>query len=143
MSRHLIKLGLGALALGLVFSGRSTPASFATISESDTSQIRAEPPSMPLPLRVLKTQVLNSRGEVVRLRGVNTASLEWTSDGEKHILETVKTAIEQWRVNHIRLPLSQDRWFGKAPEQKDQGKSYRALVQQVVDLCSRHQCYII
>ncbi len=143
MSRCLIKFGLSALALGVAFSGRFTAANFATISERESAQIRTEPPSMPLALKVVKTQVLNSRGDVVRLRGVNAASLEWSSDGEKHILETVKTAIEQWRVNHIRLPLSQDRWFGKAREQNDEGKSYRALVQQAVDLCSRHQCYII
>lgn len=47
---------------------------------------------------------------------------EWTSDGEGHIVESVRVAIDDWRVNHIRLPLSQDRWFGKAPEQSDQGK---------------------
>ena len=143
MSRFLIKVGLGALALGVAFSGRFAPAGFATTSENDTSQINAESPAMPLPLKVVKTQVLNSRGDVVRLRGVNTPSLEWTSDGEKHILETVKTAIEQWRVNHVRLPLSQDRWFGKAREQNDEGKAYRALVQQIVDICAQHQCYII
>jgi hypothetical protein len=99
--------------------------------------------AQPLPLRVVGTQVLNSRGEPVRLRGVNTASLEWSSDGERHILETVKVAIKDWHVNHIRLPLAQDRWFGKAREQKDEGTSYRALVKQVVDLCSNEGVYVI
>ncbi|HEV2471771.1 MAG TPA: cellulase family glycosylhydrolase, partial [Chthonomonadales bacterium] len=70
-------------------------------------------------------------------------SMEWTSDGEGHILTTVKTAIEDWHVNIIRLPLSQDRWFGKAPEQKDGGAAYRALVKQVVDLCRSNNCYIL
>ncbi len=99
--------------------------------------------SMPLPLKVVGTQILNSRGEPVRLRGVNTACLEWTSDGEGHILDTVKTAIVDWKVNHIRLPLAQDRWFGKAPEQNDDGQAYRALVKQVVDYTAAHGCYII
>ncbi len=99
--------------------------------------------AMPLPLKVEGTRVVNSRGERVRLRGVNAASLEWTSDGEGHILDTVKTAIEDWHVNHVRLPLAQDRWFGKAPEQKDDGKAYRALVGQVVDLCAGRGCYVI
>ena len=75
--------------------------------------------------------------------GVNTACLEWTSDGEGHILETVKTAIKDSRVNVIRLPLAQDRWFGKAREQKDEGKAYRKLVDTVVDHCSQAGCYII
>ena len=99
--------------------------------------------SMPLPLKVVKAQVLNSKGEVVRLRGVNAACLEWTSDGEGHILDTVKTAIRDWHVNHIRLPLAQDRWFGKAPEQKDEGEAYRALVQQVVETCATRGCYVM
>jgi len=79
----------------------------------------------------------------VRLRGVNCAGLEWASDGEGHILQTVKVAIEDWRVNHVRLPLSQDRWFGKAPEQKDEGKAYRALVREIVDLCASKGVYIM
>jgi hypothetical protein len=97
----------------------------------------------PLPLKVVKTHVVNSRDQHVRLRGVNTACLEWTSDGEGHILETVRTAIADWHVNHIRLPLAQDRWFGKAPEQKDGGQAYRALVKQIVDHCSAQSCYIV
>src|SRR5262249_22946775 len=52
-------------------------------------------------------------------------------------------AIRDWHVNHIRLPLAQDRWFGKAPEQKDDGKAYRALVGQVVDTCAAQGCYVI
>jgi TolB protein len=97
----------------------------------------------PPELMVRKTEVVNRRNEPVRLRGVNTACLEWTSDGEGHILETVQTAINEWHVNVIRLPLAQDRWFGKAREQKDDGKAYRALVDQVVQLCARRDCYVI
>src|SRR5262249_23636915 len=69
--------------------------------------------------------------------------LEWSSDGEGHLLATVNTAIRDWRVNHVRLPLAQDRWFGKAPEQKDEGRAYRALVRQVVETCAAQGCYVI
>jgi hypothetical protein len=96
-----------------------------------------------LPLKVVNTQLVNSQGQPVLLRGVNTASMEWTSDGEGHILNTVQTAIRDWHVNIIRLPLAQDRWFGKAPEQKDNGKAYRALVKNVVDTCAAQGCYIL
>jgi hypothetical protein len=98
---------------------------------------------MLLPLKVKGNQILNSKDQPVLLRGVNIACLEWSSDGEGHILETVRVAIDDWNCNTIRLPLSQDRWFGKAPEQNDQGKAYRALVKQIVDLCSSKGCYII
>jgi endoglucanase len=97
----------------------------------------------PPELKVVKNAVVNSQGERVRLRGVNVASMEWSSDGEKHILKTIETAIRDWHVNHVRLPLAQDRWFGKAKEQHDEGKAYRALVKQAVDLCSAAGCYII
>jgi endoglucanase len=96
-----------------------------------------------LPLKVVGTQILDSENHPVRLRGVNAASLEWTSDGEGHILQTINVAIQDWHVNIIRLPLSQDRWFGQAPEQTDGGQSYRALVRQVVDACARQHCYIV
>ncbi len=99
--------------------------------------------STPLELKVKKTTVVNSRDEPIRLRGVNTACLEWTSDGEGHILDSVKTAIKDWHVNVIRLPLAQDRWFGKAREQKDDGKAYRALVDAVVKVCADEGCYVI
>lgn len=97
----------------------------------------------PLPLKIVGTKILNSHDEPVLLRGVNVASLEWTSDGQGHILDTVHHAIHDWRVNIIRLPLTQDRWFGLAPEQTDGGKSYRDLVQQIVNVCTTNQCYII
>lgn len=95
------------------------------------------------PLKVKGVQIVDDRGKPVLLRGVNTACLEWSSDGEGHILETARVAVESWKVNHIRLPLSQDRWFGKAPEQTDGGKSYRALVKGVVDWCGAHGCYVM
>src|SRR5262245_11052056 len=104
------------------------------------AQVRSKVPDV---LRVVKTQLVNEKNERVRLRGMNTASLEWTSDGEGHIVSTVKVAIKDWRANIIRLPLSQDRWFGKAPEQKDEGKAYRDLVKQIVDTCADNGVYIM
>ena len=103
----------------------------------------AQAKSSPLALKVKGPQILNSENKPVLLRGVNAASLEWTSDGNGVILKTVQVAIDDWHVNIIRLPLSQDRWFGKEPNQNDQGKAYRALVKDIVDLCSSKGCYII
>jgi cellulase (glycosyl hydrolase family 5) len=100
-------------------------------------------PNAPLPLKVVGTKILNNKGEPVLLRGVNTASLEWSSDGQGHILQTVNTAIHDWRVNIIRLPLSQDRWFGHGPEQTNGYQAYRELVHQVVETCATNHCYII
>lgn len=95
------------------------------------------------PLKVDGNQVVTDQGKPVLLRGVNVACMEWSSDGEGHLLETVRVAVEDWKSNIIRLPLSQDRWFGKGPEQTDGGKSYRGLVKQAVDWCGSHGCYIL
>jgi hypothetical protein len=97
----------------------------------------------PSPLHVEGTQLLDGMGRPVRLRGVNCASLEWSSNGDGRILKTVEVAVKEWRANLIRLPLSQDRWFGKAPEQQDGGASYRTLVRKVVELCATNDAYIL
>jgi hypothetical protein len=115
-------------------------ATFLFAGSLAQSQVR---PTKPLALKVVGTQLVDEADKPVRLRGVNAASLEWTSDGEDHILETVNTAIVDWRANTIRLPLSQDRWFGKAPEQTDKGKNYRILVRRIVDMVASQSCYII
>jgi hypothetical protein len=99
--------------------------------------------SAPLPLKVVGNQLLDNTGQAVRLRGVNCASLEWSNDGDGHILKTIEVAVKEWRANLIRLPLTQDRWFGKAPDQQDAGAGYRATVRQVVDLCASNDAYII
>lgn len=97
----------------------------------------------PALLHVSGTDVLDDRNRPVRLRGVNVASLEWSSDGEGHVLETLRVATEDWKANIVRVPLSQDRWFGKAPEQKDGGKAYRALVRRAVDAVASHRAYVL
>jgi hypothetical protein len=107
-----------------------------------TSPVKSDDKA-PLPLKVVGTKILNSKGAPVLLRGVNTACMEFTSDGQGHILETVNTAIHDWHVNIIRLPLTQDRWFGKGPEQTDGGKFYRELVHEIVGICTTNRCYII
>ncbi len=85
------------------------------------------------PLHVEGVHVVRSDGSPVLLRGVNAASLEWTSDGENgHILETVRRAVGDWHANIVRVPLSQDRWFGQGKEQDDGGSAYRELVGKVV-----------
>ena len=98
-------------------------------------------------------RILDEQGKPVRLCGVNTACLEWSADGEGHILNTVRVAIRDWKANIIRVPLSQDRWIGQTRQigfsgqtiagQTDGGASYRALVRQVVDYCASHRCYVL
>ena len=135
------KLAALSLCVAIVLAGE------AMSSEKPESKVvlgaQAKSSGMPLALKVKGTQILNSKNEPVLLRGVNAACLEWTIDGDGHILETARVAIDDWHANIIRLPLSQDRWFGKDPNSTDEGKGYRALVKEVVDLCSSKGCYIL
>lgn len=102
-------------------------------------QVSGAPPA----LKVSGNQLLDAAGAPVRLRGVNCAGLEWASDGDGRILRTVEVAVKDWHANLIRLPLTQDRWFGKAPEQQDGGAGYRALVGQIVEFCSANHAYVV
>jgi len=137
--KPLIRVSAGA---GPLFAARLTV--FLTALLPAAAAVADWGTNLPSPLKVVGTNILDNSGRPVRLRGVNTACMEWTSDGERgRILRTVNVAIHDWKVNVVRLPLAQDRWFGKAPEQKDSGVAYRDLVRQVVDMCATQQCYII
>jgi hypothetical protein len=96
-----------------------------------------------VPLKVVGNQLVTVGGKPVHLRGVNVPSLEWTNDVTGEILKSVRVATRDWHANLIRLPLCQDRWFGKTPEQSDGGAGYRALVRQVVELCASNSAYVV
>jgi endoglucanase len=128
----------GVMALQSAEPGRVDPR-----PAGEAARVQPADPRWPLPLKTAGNRILNSKDEPVHLRGVNAASLEWTNNGEGHILQSINVAIRDWRANIIRLPLSQDRWFGKGPEQSDRGVSYRALVDELVAACARQTCYII
>jgi hypothetical protein len=95
-------------------------------------------------LHVAGTRLADSRGNTVRLQGVNIPSLEWSSVGE-HVEESIDAAIGIWKANLIRLPLSQDRWFGKESPGKpgDAGVSHRALVDRLVNRIAAQGGYVL
>jgi endoglucanase len=86
--------------------------------------------------------IVNEDGAKVILRGVNIASLEWSVSGE-NMLRSLDSAFVGWHANLVRIPLSQDRWFGKTSEQRDNGRSYQSLVDRLVQSCAEKGCYIL
>ncbi len=96
----------------------------------------------PLPLHTQGRDIKDSSGRVVTLRGVNLPSLEWRADGE-NVLQSTRVVLDNWKANLIRLPLSQDRYFGRAPDQSDGGAAYRQLVGDVVQLVSDKGAYVL
>lgn len=98
-----------------------------------------------LELHVEGNKVFNKKGERVMLTGVNCASLEWLSYPEK-LLNTVITALDSWNANIIRLPLSQDRWYGFGGDQEgvdESGERYRSLVDEIVGEIAKRKKYVI
>jgi len=91
-------------------------------------------------------KILNEKNEEVRLTGVNICSLEWNSKGD-NVLSSAREVFTNWNCNFIRLPLSQDRWFGKVsdwstPNPKDGGVQYRKIVDDVIKLAFSSGKYI-
>src|SRR6185437_7598679 len=101
MKRLLIAIGMAAPLLAPEAPVIGPHGASAGLAELESLRDYREPTLMPLPLKVEGTHVVDSQGHRVRLRGVNVACLEWTSDGEHHILDTVTVAIRDWHVNHI------------------------------------------
>jgi endoglucanase len=125
-----------------VLLGTLSAAAIALAADNEAPKTE-DKSKWPLELKVAGNKILNSKSEPVRLKGVNCASMEWTSDGEGHIFKTVQVAIEDWKSNIVRLPLCQDRWFGKTDGRTDDGKAYKALVKQIVDYVASKGCYMM
>src|SRR5580704_2604437 len=103
-----------------------------------TINLSAEEPGLP-ELKVTGNHLTTMSGAAVRLHGVNIPSLEW-SQGD-HLSNSVDVASD-WGANIIRLPLSQDRWFGHTLEKNDGGAFYRQTVSDFVRNAAAKKCYV-
>lgn len=87
----------------------------------------------------------------VILRGVNIDSLEYspTWDGTLTggVTAAVGESIQGWKANIIRIPLSQDFWFGitnsKVGNSPVNQTSYRTLVDNIVNVASANNAYVL
>jgi hypothetical protein len=114
---------------------------FHVMAQSASAQQPAAQPSPPM-LHVEGKQLRTLDGRVVRLQGVSIPSLEWSNQGEQ-IARSVAVALDDWRSNCVRIPLSQDRWFGMEKQQSDGGAAYRKIVDGVVNACARKGAYAV
>ncbi|MBO6053595.1 MAG: cellulase family glycosylhydrolase [Clostridia bacterium] len=86
-------------------------------------------------LHTIGTKIVNESGKEVRLCGVNCAGLEWDA-GNETVLPALLLAADEWKANIIRLPVSQDRWFGWGPEQIS-GRVSPGRCRELVDIAVR------
>lgn len=100
--------------------------------------------AMPPSLRVNGNHLETDRGETVRLQGVNIPGLEWDPAGD-HLQPTLEAALGPWHARVIRLPLSQDTWFGyfQGGHSTERRDAYRQLVDRVVRTIADKDAYVL
>ncbi|MBS1709199.1 MAG: cellulase family glycosylhydrolase [Armatimonadetes bacterium] len=98
----------------------------------------------PARLHVVGNHLENPKGQLVRLQGVNIPSLEWDPKGN-HFMQSLDTALGDWKAKLIRVPLAQDVWFGyyKGSRAKDKGLAHRNLVDSVVRRIAEKGGYVL
>lgn len=130
--------GVPHLAVWLTSLAALCSSAVALAAQQEAALDARIPPLLHVDGKDLKT----AAGRVVRLQGVNIASLEWSNAGE-HLQDSVRVATGEWKANAIRLPLCQDRWFGMQKEQTDGGVAYRQIVADAVLATARRGAYAI
>ncbi|QDU27947.1 Endoglucanase 5 precursor [Anatilimnocola aggregata] len=119
-------------------------AAAAAAAMEKAAQVPAEEPNKakwPLETHVEGNKIVDSQGKHVWLQGVNVVSLEFSIKGEK-VMKSALVAVDEWKSNCIRLPVKEEYWYGRAAGQKDGGKSYRELVDQVITLVANRGAYV-
>ncbi|MGA2018184.1 MAG: cellulase family glycosylhydrolase [Opitutaceae bacterium] len=123
---------------------RMAPALIAVLCATCPRPTVAAPPA----LHTSAGTLCDSAGAPVVLRGIDICSLEWTNAGD-HLMASVGQAVDVWHARLVRLPIAQDRWAGRMPDDKsgpdlsDGGAAYRGVVDSVVARASASGCYVL
>lgn len=96
----------------------------------------------PQALQVKGNKILRADGSEIWLQGASVDSLQWSNTGED-IVNNVIGAIDEWKSNVVRLPMVEQRWFGQAGGQTDNGAQYREIIDQCVKAASSRGVYLI
>jgi endoglucanase len=119
---------------------QTSPSLSDVAPPADPAALR--PGGSPPALHTEGNRICGPDGKPVRLEGVDVASLEWTNEGER-VMDSLAVAYDQWNCNLVRLPLCQDRWFGRAPGQDDGGAKYRSIVDDAVSAAAKRGRYVL
>lgn len=95
----------------------------------------------PLELKVVGNRLHDSNGREVWLQGVNAGGLE-TLPQDRQVIKSVVVAIDEWKANCVRVPIKDDFWFGKSAYQKDEGREYREIIEQIITLAANRGAYV-
>lgn len=126
----------------------AAPLIAAEKAAEDADRRAAVPPEQPhtgnwpSALHVEGRHVLDKAGKEVWLQGVNAGGLE-TLPQERHVMKSALVSVDQWKANIVRLPVSDDFWFGRSVYQKDGGKAYRQQIDNIVTLVANRGAYLL
>ncbi len=125
------------------------PAPLITAAKLREEEIAARfvPPEQPqkdkwpLELKVVGNRLHDSRGMEVWLQGVNAGGLE-TLPQDRQVIKSVVVAIDDWKANCVRVPIKDDFWYGQSAYQKDEGREYREIIDQIITLAANRGAYV-
>ena len=122
---------------------------FLAVALTALAVLVSAPSASALELRVRDNQLVDGRGEVVRLLGVNRSGAEYACiqgwgifdgpSGRRSI-----RAMKSWRINAVRVPLNEDCWLGiNGVDPKLGGAAYRDAIEAFVGRLNRAGLYVI
>lgn len=103
---------------------------------------KARKDQWPDELRVEGNRLVDPAGKEVWLQGLNAGGFETLPHDPQPIRSTL-VGIEEWNANAVRLPVKEEFWFGRSPQQKDGGVSYREFVDRCVMIAANRNAYLI
>jgi len=95
----------------------------------------------PSELHVAGNRLHDSNGREVWLQGVNAGGLE-TLPQDRQVIKSVVVAIDEWKANCVRVPMNESFWYGRSAYQKDGGREYREIIDQIITLAANRGAYI-
>lgn len=101
-----------------------------------------QPTKWPVEIKVVGNRLRDAAGNEVWLQGLAVPGLEIVPEGHGDVF-SCKVAIEEWKANVIRLPISDGFWSGHGKGQTDGGAAYRATVDAAVNLVANRGAYIV
>ncbi len=125
------------------------PAQLLAAAKQREAEIKARyvPPEepnrsrWPSELRVVGNRLHDRGGKEVWLQGVNAGGLE-TLPQDRQVIKSVVVAIDEWKSNCVRVPMNEAFWYGKSDYQKDGGKEYREILDQIIRLAANRGAYV-
>lgn len=100
------------------------------------------PAKWPKMLKVVGNRLHDPDGKEVWLQGVNAGGLETLPQDDQPVKSLV-VAIDVWKSNCVRVPMSEEFWWGKSAYQNDGGEGYRKKLDKMITLAANRGAYIV